>query len=171
VKRIFVVIATASLICLGIVVSTSGCNSCSGSSASAVRAAGSGAGSCSTGGKPAPAGGPQCELDVNDLAVINDHVVARIAQTNCDAPATATVTLTIEFVAPGTNPLAPTTAGTNSKTGPTPISGFNALADCRPGTFTGVATITGAGDNGAPIVQGNPYETDSMTISSYKLCE
>ena len=171
VKRTFAFVVVLALICLGIMVGASGCTSCSSESAGVALAAGSGSGGCGAGGDSGPVDGPQCELDLSDLAVISEHVVARLAETDCDVPATATVALTIEFVAPGTNPLAPVTAGGNSRTGPTPIPGFNALADCRPGTFTGVATITGTGDNGAPIVQGAPYETDPMTISSYSLCE
>jgi hypothetical protein len=171
VKRPLTFVAAMALTCFGVMASTSGCTSCSSESAGVALAARPGSGSCESGGNSAPGDGPQCELDLNDLAVISDHVVARLEQTNCDVPATATVVLTIEYVAPGTNPLAPVTAGSNSKSGPTPIPGFNTLADCRPGTFTGVATITGEGDNGALIVEGAPDETDAMTISSYSLCE
>lgn len=65
--------------------------------------------------------GPQCELDLSDLAVLHQHVVARLAETKCDVPAEATITLSIEFVPEGTNPEAPVTRGSVERNGPTPI--------------------------------------------------
>lgn len=164
-----------TLVGVPVVLGTSGCSCGSTAAAEASTTCSSGGsgggGGGGGGGAGAPDDGPQCELDLSDLAVLHQHVVARMAETDCDIPAEATVTLTIDFVPAGTNPQAPVPRGHAQKSGPTPIPAFNATADCAPGSFTATATITGEGTNGAPIVQGAPESTDPMTISSWALCE
>lgn len=161
-RRTIVVLLITALGALGLVTSVTGC-SC-GSTAQAA--------ACSTNGGSAPVAGPECELDLDPLAVIAEHVIARIEMITCDVPATAVVTVTIEYSALGTNSSVTVARGHSVRSGRTPILGFNATADCSPGYFTGTATITGAGDNGAPIVmQDGPDTTDTLTVSSYSLCE
>jgi hypothetical protein len=162
-KAVRILVALA-LTLAGVMVTASACSGCS-TTASAT--------ACSNGGNNnAPPAGPVCDLNLFPLQVTAGVIIARLDTVTCNVPvASATVTLWIDYAAPGTNPNVGVQEGVRPVDGIPPLPAFNTTTECRTGTFTPVVSITGEGINENPIVQGAPYEGAPMTISSSSQCD
>jgi hypothetical protein len=153
-----------------------GTSSCSCSSAATGLTAGvaesAGAAGCSDsggsgGGGNAP-GAPQCEFNLQMNFPTDDQFIAS-ANVTCNVPiATASTTLTIDYVAPGTSSGAAVVRGEKTKTSIPPFT-ITTSAECLTGSWTATASITGTAVDGAPIPPTSET-TDPIIINSGSDC-